>query len=125
MRNARSIAVGAIVGSISADGDERPDDGVEVDQPEADRHRDHQLEHTPDRRVAVVDDDPQPAVPAAQPRQRQQHLDDRAEHDRRRVDVELAVRRVRARDAEHEAEDDHDVPRDRRQRRDRELPRSC
>ena len=57
-------------------------DGVEVDQPEAERDRDHQLEDAPHRRVAPVEHDPQPAVAAAQPRHRQEHLDDRRDQDR-------------------------------------------
>ena len=91
-------------------GEERVDDGVEVDQPEADRDRHHQHERLADRRVAPVDHDLQAAVAPAQPRQRQQELDQRRDQDRERVDVELRVDPVGARDADDEADDDRDVP---------------
>ena len=50
-----------------------------------------------------------------------QELDERREHDRARVDVELAVLAPGCGNAEREPEDDHEVPRDGRQGRHREL----
>ena len=50
--------------------EERVDDEVEVDEPEPDRHRDHQDEDPRYGGVAPVDDDPEPIVEAAQPRDR-------------------------------------------------------
>ena len=47
-------------------------------------------------------DEAQSSVEAAKPRERQQHLDHRADQDRDRVDVELRVERFGARDAEDE-----------------------
>ena len=70
------------------------------------------------RRVAPVEHELQPAVETAQPRDRQQHLDHRADEDRAGVDVELRVSPCDMRHAEHEAGDDREVPGDRRQRRD-------
>jgi len=92
--------------------EERVDDEVEVDEPEPDRHGDHQDEHAADRRVSPVHDEAESSVEAPKPRERQQHLDQRADHDRDRVDVELCVERFRARDAEDEARDDREVPED-------------
>ena len=102
-------------------GEERVDECVEVDQPEADRDRHHQDERPADRGVAPVDHDVQPIVLATQPWQRQQQLDEGRDDDRDRVDVELRARRVRLRDADHEPDDDHRVPEDRREGGDREL----
>ena len=125
MRNALSIALGASVRVDQARREERVDDAVDVDQAEAERHREHQLEHPPHGRVAPVEHEAQAAVAAAQPGQRQQHLDHGPDEDRAGVDVELRVVAVRLRDAEDEAEDDREVPEDRRQRRDRELLVAC
>jgi len=97
------------------------DQRVDVDQPETERDRDHQLERLRDGRVAPVDHEPQPVVAAAQPRHRQQHLHERPREDRRRVDVELRVRTAGVRDAERQAGDDREVPRDRCQCGDAEL----
>ncbi len=44
-----------------------------------------------DGRVTPVEGDPQAAVEAAQPRQREQELDERRDDDRAGVDVELGV----------------------------------
>ena len=101
--------------------EERVDDRVDVDQPEPERDRDHVLEDLFHRRVAPVEREPQPAVEAAQPRQRQEHLDERRDQNRDRVHVELRVHRVRLRDADRESDDDRDVPEHRRDRRHREV----
>ena len=61
------------------------------------------------------------AVERAQPRHRQQRLQERRDEDRDRVDVELRVGRVRLRDADHEPGDDRDVPEHRRERRHGEV----
>ena len=57
----------------------------------------------------------------AQPRQRQQELDHGPDQDRAGVDVQLRVLGARARDADQEADDDREVPEDRRQRRHGEV----
>ena len=95
---------------------------VEVDQPEAERDRHHQHEDAAHGRVAPVEHQLQAPVALAQPRHRQQHLDHRrrsGSRSRRRRACASIVSRVR--DAEHEAEDDREVPEDRRQRRDGEV----
>ena len=79
-------------------GEECIDDGVEVDQSETDRDRDHQGERLTNRWVAPVDDDVQPAVASAQPRNRQQKLKHRRDQDRERVDVQFVLDPVRTRD---------------------------
>ena len=101
--------------------DERPDHRVDVDQPEAEHDRAHQLEDLLDHRISEVDRHPQPVVAAAQPRERQEQLEHRAEDDRARVDVELRALRVGLGHADHEPGDDRQVPDDRRQGGDREL----
>ncbi len=91
------------------------DQGVDVDQTEPDRHRHHQHERPLHRRVADVDHHLQPAVQAAQPRQRQEELGDRRDEDRDRVDVELRRVRARALHPQPEAEQDDQVPQHRAQ----------
>jgi len=95
--------------------------GIDVDQAEADRDRHHQHEGPADRRIARVDDNVEAAVEAAQPRERQQELDDRSDEDRDGVDVELGRDSVRPGHADDEAGDDREVPEDRRERRHREV----
>ncbi len=102
-------------------GEECVDDEVEVDEAEPDRHGQHQDEDPAHGRVSPVEDEPQAVVEPVQPRQWEQHLDHRPDHDRDRVDVELRVQRFRARDTEHESGDDREVPEDWRQRRHREV----
>jgi hypothetical protein len=102
-------------------GEERVDYEVEVDEAEPDRHRQHQDEHAPHGRIAPVEGESQPVVQPVEPGQRQEHLDDRPDHDRDRVDVELGVDRLRARHAEDKAGDNREVPEDGRQRRHREV----
>jgi hypothetical protein len=100
--------------------EDRVDEGVEVDQAEADRDRDHQHERLPHCGVAPVDHHLQPAVAIPQPRHGQQELDQRRDDDRDGVDIELRVAR-RLRDAEDEAEDDREIPEHGRQRRHAEV----
>ena len=71
--------------------------------------------------IAPVDDHRQPAVEPAQPRDRQEELHERPEDDDSRVEVELRALVVDLRDAEEEPDDDHGVPGDRRERRQREV----
>ena len=120
MRKAASIVDGAFVLDEPA-ADHAVDERVDVDQPEPERDREHQLEHLPDRRVAPVDHHLQP------PSRPRSHgigsstwtiVPTRIDA---RVDVELVVGAVDLRDAEDEAGDDHEVPGDGRQRGDREL----
>ena len=121
MRKAVSIAFGARSRVDQPRREERADDRVEVDQAETERHRHHQHEDLLDGRVAAVDRDAQTPVQPAQPRERQQQLDHRADQDRAGVDVQLP-RLVSARGhAEDEPDDDREVPEDRRQRRHREV----
>ena len=110
------IALGRVVPVDQAGGEERVDDRVEVDQPEPDRDRHHQHERPLHGRVADVDHHLEPAVTAAQPGQRQQELDHGRDQDREGVDVELGADPVRVRDADHEPDDDRDVPGHRRER---------
>ena len=70
----------------------------------------HQLEDLLHGRIADVEREPQPAVEPAQPGQRQQELDQRADDDRAGVDVELAALGVGARHADDEPDDDRQVP---------------
>ncbi len=107
-----------------ASGEERVDDRVDVDQAEPERDRNHQLQHAAHGRIAPVEHDLQPLLPtleAAQPRERQEHLNDGRDEDRARVDVELRVDAVHLRDADHEPDDDREVPEDRGDRGDREV----
>ena len=107
-----------------ARGEERVDHRVDVDQPEAERDRNHHPEDAPDRGVMPVDQDPKPvvaAVEAAEPRHRQEHLDEGRRKDRRRVDVQLRAAGMRLRHADREPGDDREVPEDRRERRHREV----
>ncbi len=104
-----------------ARGEQRVDHEVDVDQPEPERHRQHQLEDAADGRVAPVDHELQAPVAAGEPRERQQHLDHGPGEDREGVDLELAGRAAHVRDADHEPGDDREVPEDGRQRRDREV----
>ena len=70
------------------------DQRVDVDQAEAEGDRQHQLERLLDGRVAPVEDHPQPllaAIDPAEPRHRQEDLDEGGDQDRERVDVELGV----------------------------------
>ncbi len=83
-----------------ARGEERADQRRDVDQPERQRHRKHEDEEAAHRRVAPVDRDPEPAVEPAEPRHGHQELDERRDHDRARVDVELGVLAAGSRDAE-------------------------
>ena len=59
--------------------DHAVDERVDVDQAEPERDRQHHLEDALDGRVAPVDHHLQPAVPPAQPGERQQELHDRPE----------------------------------------------
>ncbi len=101
--------------------EERVDRRVEVDQPQPERHRQHQGEDPLHRGVAPVDHHPQPVVAPAQPRERQEKLDHGTCENGARVDVELRVLAVDARHPQDEAEDDREVPEDGRQRRHREV----
>ena len=121
MRKAASIARGRQLSIDEARGEERVDDQVEVDEPEPERHGQHQGEDPANRRVSPVDEHAQLAVEAAQPGQREQDLDERAEHDRARVDVEGVALRVGHRYADDDPDDDHEVPGDRAQRGHREV----
>ena len=100
--------------------EERVDHQVEVDEAETERHREHQDEDPLDGRVPPVDHRGQLAVEPHEPRERQQHLDDRADQDPDRVDVELPVFGVCLGDADDERENDREIPEHRAQRRDRE-----
>ena len=74
-----------------ARGEERVDDEVEVDEPDRERHGQHERENPLDRRVAQVDDRADAAVAAAQPPDRGDHLDDRPRQNAARVHVELGL----------------------------------
>ena len=101
--------------------EEGVDHGVHVDQAEAERHRHHQREDALDGRIAPVEHELQPSVATAQPRHRQEDLDERRDDDRHGVDVQLGAHRLRLRHADHQADDDRDVPEHRRQRGHREV----
>ena len=96
-------AEGGVDRARRALGDERAehrvDQQVEVDEPEADRHRQHQLEHLLDPRVAPVERDAQGEADPPQDRQRHRELDDRAGEDADRVGVDLLAARRRGRAA--------------------------
>ena len=101
--------------------EQRVDQEVHVHEADRQRDRQHQDEHALDGRIAPVDDHRQPAVEPAQPRDRQEELYERADHDHRRVQVELRALVVDLRHAEEEPHDDHRVPGDGRERRNCEL----
>ena len=81
----------------------------------------HQLEHllTAGSRQSITICN-RPSRPA-QPGDRQEHLHDRPGENRCRIDVQLVIGAVHARNAEDETGDDHEVPRDGCERRNREL----
>ena len=117
-RRRRQVAVD------QAAGEEGVDECVDVDQAQAERHRQHQLEDTPDGRVAPVDQHAQAlvaAVETAQPGHGQEDLDECRGENRGRVDVQLSAPRMRLRDADRQAGDDRQVPEHRRERRHREV----
>ena len=98
---------------VDARREPRVDEQVEVDQPEAERDRQHQREDALHGLVARVAEPLQ--VPEAPHRGvRDRELDDRAEQDAERVRVEARVGRVQERQAERERADDHEVPGHRR-----------
>ena len=101
--------------------EQRVDEEVHVHEADRQRHRQHQDEHALHRRVAPVDDHRQPAVEAAQPRNRQEELHERPEHDDAGVEVQLPALVVDPRDAEEEPDDDHRVPGDRSECGEREV----
>ena len=101
--------------------EERVDEEVHVDEPDRERDRQHQDENALDRRIAPVDDHRQPAVETTQPRDRQEELHERPENDDAGIEVQLRALVVDLRHAEQEPDDDHDVPRHRRERRQREV----
>ena len=114
------IAAGAIR-IDEARGDQRVDDRIHIDQAERQRDGEHEHEEAADRRIAPVEDELQPAVEPAQPRQRQKQLNHGSDQDREGVDVELRVLALEPRHTEPEADDDGEVPEDRSQRRHREV----
>ena len=79
------------VGDEAAEG--RVDQLVEVDDPEADRHGQHQHEHLPDARVVPVDAELQAEVdpPERAERHRQLHAGRGQDADRVGVDLVVAV----------------------------------
>jgi hypothetical protein len=101
--------------------EERVHDKVEVDEPDPKRHRKHQREHPLHRRVAQVEDGPDAPVPAAQPPDWRDGLDDRADKDPAGVHVELGLFALEPWDEEDERDDDGDVPENGHQRLDGEL----
>ena len=78
-------------------GDERPDEAVDgevdVDQPEADRHRQHQQQDPLDRRAAPVELELEPERRVAQVPGEDRELDHRAGDDADRVGVDLVAPR--------------------------------
>ena len=96
------------------------DEQVEVDQPEAERDRQHQREDALHGLVARIAEPGETADPAHRGI-RDGELHGRAEQDADRVRVEARVGGVQERQAECERADDHDVPRDGRDRRQEEL----
>ena len=101
--------------------EQRVDQEVHVDEADRQRDREHQDEHAADRRVAPVEHHRQAPVEPPQPWDRKQELDDRPEDDDARIEIELRVLARDPRYAEDETEDDHEVPCDRRERRQREV----
>ena len=102
--------------------DRRVQQQVDVDQPEADRDRQHQHQHLLDALVAAARE-PDAEDRVADPAQRRQHhqqLHERAHHDPDRVRVQ-PVRALEQRRQADQPRDDHDVPHQRRDRRDREV----
>ena len=78
-------------------------------------------ENAADGRIADVEREAKAAVEPVQPGKRKQQLHERGDDDRARVDVQLPVGGVGARNADHDARDDHEVPEHGRQGRDAEL----
>jgi hypothetical protein len=112
MRNALSIAAGA----CSEAAEEAVDQQVEVDQPEADRHRQHQHQDAPHPRVAPIEAPGEVERRMAQVPGGDQQLDQGADEDRDRIGVDLVLA-VKPRLEDDQDEDDRQVP---EQRRDRE-----
>ena len=101
--------------------EERVDDEVEVDEPDAEGDREHEDEDALERRVAQVEHGPDAPVFPPQPPDGRDRLDDRAGEDASRVDVELRLDALEARHEHDERDDDREVPEHRHQRRDGEL----
>ena len=115
------MAVGAELRVDQTRREEGVDQRVEVDEAEAERDRDEQDECLLDRGVAPVDHHVQAVVASAEPGEGEKHLHERPQEHGPGVDVQLSVDRVRLRNAEDEAEDDHEVPGDGSERRNREV----
>ena len=114
-----SIARGA--SSVTSEPSDRVDQQVEVDQPEADRHRQHQPQDLADARVAPVRRRSCSWKPTR--RSTGRHITScttvPGEHaDRVRVELVRALEQRLQRD---QHDDDHEVPDQRRDRRDREV----
>jgi hypothetical protein len=76
------------------------------------RGRDRRADHAPDGGVAPVEHERQPAVEPPQPGDGEQELDEGAEHDHPRVQVELRALPLDLGHAEREPEHDDQVPGD-------------
>src|SRR5919202_2815345 len=96
------------------------DEQVEVDEPETDRHGEHQPEDAADARVAPAGGDRQLEADPLERRYGHRELDQRAREDADRVRVELLVAAEQGPERD-QAGDDDDVPDQRRERRDREV----
>ena len=121
MRKAASIAAGASSRSMKRAAKNVSTTRLKLMSPSPSDTGSISDEDPANRRVSPVDEHAQLAVEAAQPGQRQQDLDERAEHDRARVDVEGVALRVGHRYADDDPDDDHEVPGDRAQRGHREV----
>ena len=118
-----SIAAGASLGDQEAGG--AVDQQVEVDQPEADRHRQHQQQHPAHVDVAErladpagerrLQRPPQPVRRVAEVEEQDRELDHGADEDADRVGVDLVALGERRREAD-EHDDDRHVPEERRDR---------
>ena len=100
--------------------EDRVDHEVEVDDPEPDRHRQHQHEDVADPRVVPAERDAQVEADPAQHREAHPELHRGPRHHAARVPVELVGSGGPA-VADHQRRDDHEVPDHGRERRDREV----